>query len=252
MSGEAPRIRVVGRGRAGGSFARALSSVGWNVDLVAGRGSGPVHSGDTDVVLIAVPDEAVATVAGRVEPSTAVVAHCSGSLTLEHLSPHLSVASIHPLMSLSSAETGAHLLVGAWFAVAGDATTGHALALELVGALGGRPVEVPDDVRTRYHATAVVASNHLVALLGQVERLAAEAGVPLEAYHDLIAGTLANVTAHGATAALTGPAARGDWDTVRRHLADLPEQERPLYLVLAGAAADLVGRPVPTDLRVST
>jgi predicted short-subunit dehydrogenase-like oxidoreductase (DUF2520 family) len=75
----------------------------------------------------------------------------------------------------------------------------------------------------------VVASNHLVGLLGQVERLAAGIGVPPAEYLDLARGSLDNVAAMGAAAALTGPVRRGDRSTVERHLAALPPDERELY-----------------------
>ena len=63
--------------------------------------------------------------------------------------------------------SGVERLRGAWAAVAGDPQTA-----ELALTLGMRPFELPDSERAQYHAAAVVASNHLVALLGQVERLA--------------------------------------------------------------------------------
>jgi predicted short-subunit dehydrogenase-like oxidoreductase (DUF2520 family) len=102
--------------------------------------------------------------------------------------------------------------------------------------------------RARYHAAAVIASNHMVALMGQVERMAAELGVPSEAFLDLAAASLENVAALGPTAALTGPVARGDWDTVRHHLGVLHPAERPAYLALAAEAARLAARDLPADL----
>ena len=248
--GPARTVAVVGRGRAGGSFAAALLRSGWRVEEVPGRAV-PAGIVDTaDLVLLAVPDDVVAEVAASLAPGRGVVAHCAGSLGLDVLGPHRRVASIHPLVSLSSPEVGAERLRGAWFAVAGDEVAGHALALALVEELGGRPVDVPDDRRVVYHAAAAVASNHLVALLGQVERLAAAAGVPAAAYWDLARPTIDNVAAQGAADALTGPVARGDWATVRRHLDAIPVDEREAYLAMAAAAARLVGRDVPGDLRV--
>jgi pantoate--beta-alanine ligase len=116
---------------------------------------------------------------------------------------------------------------------------------EIVDALGGRSIEVPDDARSTYHAAAAIASNHLVALLGQVQRVAAQAGIPLEAYLDLVRGTVDNVAALGPAAALTGPVARGDWETVARHLAALPADERTAYQAMANEAARLGGRERP-------
>ena len=78
---------------------------------------------------------------------------------------------------------------------------------ELVLALGGRLLEVPTGARAAYHAAACIASNHLVALLGQVQRVAASVGLPLEAFLPLAEGALEDVRELGPAAALTGPAA---------------------------------------------
>jgi predicted short-subunit dehydrogenase-like oxidoreductase (DUF2520 family) len=123
------------------------------------------------------------------------------------------------------------------------------MAADVVTALGGRFVHVDDDHRPAYHAAAAIASNHLVALLGQVERVAAAAGVPLDAFLDLVRGSVDNVAALGPAAALTGPVARGDWDTVARHLAALPQEERPAYEAMAALAARLRPEPASANRR---
>lgn len=228
-------VRVIGPGRAGLSFARALDKAGWRVAEMLGRGDALAGGAEgVDLLLLAVPDGAVASVAAAVDPvEGCVVAHCAGALGLDVLAPHARRASIHPLRSLATTSTD---LTGAWFAVAGDPLAGV-----VVADLDGRLVDVADESRTAYHAAAVMASNHLVALLGVVERVAATAGVPLDAFLDLVRGTVDNVEVLGPRAALTGPVARGDWDTVARHLAALPEPERATYEALTGAAQSLVG-----------
>jgi predicted short-subunit dehydrogenase-like oxidoreductase (DUF2520 family) len=173
-----------------------------------------------------------------------VVAHLAGSLGLDVLAPHPRRAALHPLVSLPDADRGADRLSGAWFAVAGDP-----LVQRAASDLGGRWFEVADHDRAAYHAAAAVASNHLVALMGQVERIAAGIGVPGEAYLLLAAASLQNVAELGAASALTGPVARGDWDTVARHLAAIDPAERPAYLALAAEARRLVdGEPLPSWL----
>lgn len=232
----ARRVRIVGPGRAGGAFALALDQAGWGVD-VRGRGDdlGDAAAG-VDLVLLCVPDGAVAAVAAQVGPADdVVVAHCAGALGLDVLDGHQRVASVHPLVALATPERGAEMLRGAWFGVAGDP-----LARQVVQDLGGTAVDVPDEHRLRYHAAAVIASNHLVALLGQVERVAATVDVPLEAYLDLVRGTVDNVAALGPARALTGPVARGDLDTVGRHLAALPPEERSAYGAMVEQARRLV------------
>ncbi|MFM7063768.1 MAG: DUF2520 domain-containing protein [Actinomycetes bacterium] len=232
------RVRVVGPGRAGTSLATALAAVGWEVELLGRHDAVTSAADDVDLLLLCVPDTVVAQVAAQVRPVPAtVVAHVAGALGLDVLAPHARCAALHPLVSMPTAEVGAQRLDGAWFATAGDP-----LVQQVVTALGGRSVDVADSDRVAYHAAAAIASNHLVALLGQVERVAAQVGVPLDAYLDLVRGGVESVAALGPAAALTGPVARGDVDMVRRHLAALPESERDAYRALAHEVAQLVGR----------
>jgi predicted short-subunit dehydrogenase-like oxidoreductase (DUF2520 family) len=217
-------ITIVGAGRAGSSFAGALTSVGHDVTLV--------HHDELDqlaspqLILLTVPDDAIGDVALAIAPSTnQVVAHVAGSLSLGVLGPHPRVGSIHPLMLLPSGELGARRLVGATYSVAGD-------ELMLV-------ITLRDDQRTAYHATAAVAANHLVALMGHVGHLAESAGLSLEDFLPLAQQALADVAAVGPRAALTGPASRGDMATIDAHLAAIPESQRSTYVALANAAFEL-------------
>lgn len=235
-------VRIIGPGRAGTSLAWALTEAGWEVAPLVGRGESVAGAAaGVDLLVLATPDDALRTVARAVTPvEGTVVVHLAGSRGPDVLAPHPRRAAVHPLVALPTPEIGSGRLAGAWFAVAGDAR-----AHDIVTALGGRSFAVDDADRALYHATAVVASNHLVALMGQVERLAAAAGVPFAAYLELAAETLANVRELGPAAALTGPAARGDEATIRRHLRALPADERRAYRALADAARRLAREGAP-------
>ena len=237
------QLHIVGPGRAGRSLALALVAVGWPEPVFFGRGDDLGAAGtEADAVVIATPDDAIAAVAAALPSTDAVVIHLSGSRGLAELGGHRRSAALHPLVSLPDPETGARRLRGAWFATAGDP-----IVERVVVALGGRAFFVADEDRAGYHAAAVIASNHLVALLGQVERVAAIAGVPFDALLDLAEGSLANVRALGPAAALTGPAARGDEETIRRHIAALGDDEAVSYAALAAEARRLAGRPRPNE-----
>ncbi|MGB0994436.1 MAG: DUF2520 domain-containing protein [Acidimicrobiales bacterium] len=214
MSPATVTVRVIGAGRAGRSFAKAIDDlVDWDVIDMRGRGVAiDDAAADVDLVLIATPDTVVADVAAAIRPGRAVVAHVAGSLGLDVLAPHDRRAALHPLMSLPDAEIGAERLTGGWFAVAGDP-----LVADLATALGGRTFEIADDDRALYHAAAAVASNHLVALLGHAQRLGASVGVPADALMALALGSAENAVALGPAAALTGPAVRGDEATLVAH-----------------------------------
>lgn len=220
-------VRLVGPGRAGRSLAGALLDAGIPVDGPLGRHDDlSVAAAGVDVVVLAVPDRALAEVAQAVDPvPSTVVVHLSGSAGLDVLAPHQHRASLHPLVPLPTPEVGrVRLRSGVTFAVAGDPT-----ARQLAEALGGRPIAVDDAHRAEYHAAACVAANHVVALMGQVERIAAAAGLDLDAFVGLTRFALADAAELGPAAALTGPAARGDDATIARHRAVLAADELDGY-----------------------
>jgi predicted short-subunit dehydrogenase-like oxidoreductase (DUF2520 family) len=194
----------------------ALEAVGGYRSLGAwGRDRSPVDAAHgVDILFIATPDDVVAEVAAQVRPvATTAVVHLSGSLGLDVLAGHPRRGSLHPLVPLPNPAIGAERLrSGVTLTVAGDPVT-RAVAEDL----GGDVVEVADADRAAYHAAAVIAANHLVALMGQVERVAATAGLPLGAFAGLMRAASEDAFALGPRQALTGPAVRGDWETVERH-----------------------------------
>ncbi len=241
-------VRIIGPGRAGRSLARALSDAGWDVRPLLGRGDDLAGAaGGVDVLVLAVPDDALGSVAAVVRPvPSTVLVHLAGSLGPDVLAPHPRRAALHPLVALPDPDTGARRLrSGITFAVAGDP-----VAAEIAAALGGMPVHVPDGARAAYHAAAAVAANHVVALLGQVERIAGAAGLPFEAFLPLARAAIEDAARLGPRRALTGPAARGDWQTLTRHLDAIGEQERAAYRAGVGLALQLaVGVQAPLDPR---
>jgi predicted short-subunit dehydrogenase-like oxidoreductase (DUF2520 family) len=251
---ETGALALVGPGRAGTTLALGLAARGWTVVAVAGRTvDAPSTQGtaarlgapavavedagrDADLVIVATPDGAVAEAAGRAAPSIAsgaLVIHLAGSLGLDALDPvPARRGALHPLMTIPAPDP--ERLRGAWCAVAGDPQVEH-----IATGLGMRPFPVADEDRAAYHAAACIASNHLVALLAQVERVSP---VPLDAMLPLVRATVDNVEACGSRAALTGPIARGDVDTVARHLAALGAADADMYRALAREAHRLAGR----------
>ncbi|HUX05337.1 MAG TPA: DUF2520 domain-containing protein [Acidimicrobiales bacterium] len=226
-------IAIVGAGRAGMSFSLALSAVRHRVQLVHHDEIDEISP--SDLVLLCVPDGAIEETAARLAPcEDRVLAHCAGSRTLDVLAGHPRVGSLHPLATLPSPERGAPRLLGATYCVAGDA-----LVDDVVASLGGHVLALADDQRTLYHATASVAANHLVALLGHVARLAEATGLNLDNFVPLARMALEDVAEAGPVVALTGPASRGDLATIDAHLAAMAESERATYVAMANAALAL-------------
>lgn len=246
------RFVVVGPGRAGESFRRALTTVGAVCIDTISRDDAPERIDPTaDLVLIAVPDRAIREVADRI-PAGPLVAHVSGATTLAPLQPrHERCGSIHPLLSLPDGDTGAAaLLAGSNLAIAGSDDTVRSELVAIAELLGAQHFVVDDADRSAYHAAAAIAANHLVALAAQVDRVTSARALPLGPFLDMMRAVLDNVEANGSAAALTGPVARADWATVAIHLDAVGPAERPLYLCLAESCATLAGVELPADLRL--
>ena len=242
-------FRIIGPGRAGSAMQTALTQAGWLGRAPVGRGESLTGAAEgVDYLLVTVRDAEIEAVAEAVDPRPdTVVVHLAGSAGPELLATHPRRAAVHPLAALTAERGADQLRSGIWFGV-DAAPEALPAAEELVSVLGGHALTVTAAQRGLYHATASVAANHLVALLGQVERLADRLGLPSQAFLALARGNLENVSALGAARALTGPVARGDWATVERHRRSLPPDEKALYESLATEAARLAGRKLPPAL----
>ena len=226
-------IAIVGGGRMGRALIDALSAAGVSVTGPHDRGFAGT---DADAVLLCVPDGQIAAAAAAVAPGP-LVGHCSGATGLDALAPHEAFA-LHPLMTIT--RRGGDFR-GAGAAVAGSSDRALALATDLAHALGMRPFEIADEDRAAYHAGAAMASNFLVTLEAAAQRVA---GVDRELLAPLIRAAVETWVAEG-DAALTGPIARGDEETVARHreaIAERAPELLALYEVLAEATREVAGR----------
>jgi predicted short-subunit dehydrogenase-like oxidoreductase (DUF2520 family) len=214
-------VQIVGRGRVGSAIAARLQERGVSVS-----------DAGAELVLLCVPDRAIPEVA-RSSDSGAWVAHTSGATPLAALDPHTQRFGLHPLQTFVPGG-GAAQLDGSYAAVTADTDEGRARGFSLANKLGLSPFALADEARPLYHAGAAIASNYLVTLHAVARELFEEAGAPPEALVPLMRRTIENGFE------LTGPIARGDWETVDAHRRAIrrvrPELE-PVYEVLAEATA---------------
>ena len=219
-------VTVVGRGRVGTAVLERLRERG--VD-VRDRGG--------ELVLLCVPDAAISEAARQI-PLGPWVAHVSGATPLAALDPHVDRFGVHPLQTFTR-RRGAEQLDGAWAAITAHTDEASARGFWLAETLGLRPFELPDELRTLYHAGAAIASNYLVTLFRAASSLLEQAGAPPEALIPLMRRVIDNGFE------LTGPIERGDWATVTAHLEAIHEHARalePMYRALTDLTAEAAAR----------
>jgi len=256
---------VVGAGRLGSALARVLAASGYEARALVARSDESARravsrSGvkvkafgvarleelpPSDVLLISTPDDAVEETASRIaalpDARARVALHTSGALSSDVLAPMrargYSVGSMHPLAAVSDAEAGAESLRRAFYCVEGDARAVRA-ARRIVRDIGGQSFSIRARDKALYHAAALIAAGHTVALFDTAACLLARCGLSEKEGRrvllPLLASTLENLSRSTPEQALTGTFARGDASTVRRHLAALGEAgEREALLVYA-------------------
>ncbi|NIQ93220.1 MAG: DUF2520 domain-containing protein [Desulfuromonadales bacterium] len=260
------RFSLIGPGRLGQAVARRLYEAGHEIEAVIGRDLGRAAEaarfigasgreatdlgavGESELVLLAVPDDALADVAGcllneKLGRTDTVLVHFSGihcaDILLEQAgSAEAGVLSIHPLQTFADPRRGYAALPGTPCAIEGNQHLMD-MAERVVEALGGIPFHLESDRKALYHAAACITSNYLVTLVATAEKLLAGCGFSgAEARRllgPLLQTTARNVAEVGPADALTGPIARGDTQTVDKHLQALsllaPEQGE-LYRLL--------------------
>lgn len=260
-------IAVVGAGRVGLTLARALSRSGHRVavlgrsarrlphDLGAAETAWRAPLASAEVVILAVPDDALAATTAAVAATHAlgarqVVLHTSGRHGCTILEPlaaqGAAVAAAHPLQSFPDPDgSDPAILAGVPLVVTGDAAAIDAASRLATELAMGEVVTLPETGRVAYHAAAAIASNYLVVLADLAGRLAASAGAGEGAerlFVPILGQTLRHLEARGATNALTGPIRRGDVETVSAHLGALSGDDRAAYAILARLAIGLAER----------
>lgn len=250
-------IELHGPGRAGGAVCLAASRSGHRIVGVFGRNRDAadeladlvgVERGTADLRIIAVSDNAIADVADALtdeEPTPTV--HLSGAVPVVALQAladlSIPTGSFHPLQSLPSVEAGADRLPGSFVGVTADRELAKQLAA-FASSIGCTPFDVTDAQKPLYHAAATAVANFPLACLALGADLFGAAGISFESSRPLVEAIVANAFELGPEAALTGPIARGDTNTVRRQLEAVSargDAQRAAFLGFASATAELAG-----------
>ena len=167
-----------------------------------------------NIIMICTPDDTISKISAELAPNGKFDAkqklfiHFSGAKSLEVLMPLKKaggyLASIHPLKSFASIKDSIKTLKGSIFGITfdKDITPQHIQFIKkMVKALGCSTIEVEDEKKSIYHASACIASNYLVSLLNYAVKTNEKIGIKpedsLKGLEGLIDGTISNIKALG-------------------------------------------------------
>ncbi len=265
-----PKVSIIGTGRLGTALAIALTRNGYSIDALVARRRDSARrparfldvpsramaakeftdSSDPglllpapELLLIATPDDQIAGVAkalaklDRDTSRSSTVLHTSGALSSDVLAPlrsrGWSTGSLHPLVSVSEPKAGARLLRHAFWCVEGDKRAVR-LGRAIVRDLDGKSFSISSDKKPLYHASAVMVSGNVTALVDVALEMLGECGLSRKeaqaALLPLLASAVRNLEEMDPSRALTGTFARGDLETVKRHLQALKKNKSALEI----------------------
>ncbi|MFH0846754.1 MAG: DUF2520 domain-containing protein [Chloroflexota bacterium] len=250
------KLGFIGGGTVGTALAARLSQRSYPVVAVSSRSRSSAerlakivpgckvmpHNQDvadsSELVFITTPDDVIAQVASSLKwHAGQAVVHCSGALPRDILAPAqklgANIGSFHPLQTFASISQAVENLPGSTFAIEAEEPL-LGILKELAKALDGHFIELKAKDKVAYHAAAVFTSNYMVTLVKLATDLWQTFGVPVNeatrALMPLLRGTLHNVETIGIPNCLTGPIARGDVGTIKKHLTTL-EKVAPEILI---------------------
>jgi predicted short-subunit dehydrogenase-like oxidoreductase (DUF2520 family) len=251
-------IAILGLGKVGTAIGFLLRSAGYTIAAVASRSLSSLSKGiaytggepytnfseaasHAECIFITTSDDAIASVCenialgGSIKPGKKVI-HMSGGGGLilldaaRRYGAHTS--SIHPLQSFADVEGAIKNIPGSTFGITSDDEIKQ-WSIQVVKDLSGIPFFISDTDKPLYHAAACIASNYLTTLIHMVEVIYQSLGLnhedAMHAFWPLLKGTMRNIEEKGTVHALTGPIARGDMGTLKKHIEAL-QNKLPVFL----------------------
>lgn len=188
----------------------------------------------SDVIIISTKDDCIKSIVEEILKHKSIInnkifVHLSGSISIDVLKPlkkygHTMV--IHPIQTCPSIEAAVSLLPESYFTIEGDDIAVN-VGISITKAIGAKPIVINGINKPLYHAACVIASNYLVTLVKAANELLKASGFPFDKHPDLllplINGTLKNISERGCDASLSGPIARCDIETVKKHVENIKD-----------------------------
>lgn len=229
-------ITLVGYGNVGQQLARALvGAPGISLKQIYTRTpEDDRHEGvqfmheltdllPTDLVLLAVPDDAIAEVSNALPEGIGLVAHTAGSVAMDVIK-HERRAVFYPLQTFSKERTPN------WQEIPICIEAAHLRDLEqllhLGQAISPKVYSIDSEARLRLHLAAVLVNNFGNYLMGMAGTQLEEAGLPSDLILPLMQETMDKLKDLSPDQAQTGPAIRDDWHTMQRHLELLTDSDQ--------------------------
>ena len=231
-------INIIGSGNVAFHYHKIMKERGYEVKIISSRKEFILDDVESDVVIIAVKDDAIREVLNRLPRVKTLLLHTSGFTPSEILSQKAdNYGSLYPLQSLNKKKDIDFLKVPLCFYVNNkdylECLKTFAKSLSTLTCL------LSDEQRQYLHISAVFANNFTNHLFGISKEILDRNNIPFEMLFPIIDRTIENVkTSDDIFSLQTGPAVRGDVNIINQHIERLSDRERELYLAINKSIVD--------------
>lgn len=234
-------VIIIGAGKVGTFLCHALSRAGYSISQIYSRthekavklasvfGAEAVDDigalrKETGLVIVAVPDDEIKRIAGMVKDFQGIVVHTSGSVSIDVFKGKAKKSGVfYPLQTFGEIPPARADQIP----VCIEASSGEVLDFlkEAAGKISSKVFQLDSEQRKVAHLAAVFASNFTNQLYRFSEEILRDSGLPFDLVRPLIEQTALKVMSMSPEDVQTGPASRGDIDTLKTHVELL--RERP-------------------------
>ena len=260
------KIGFIGAGKVGFSMGKYLKDKGINVTGYYSRNENSSLEAslftntnqykelknlveESDTIVISTPDDKILEVWNKIKNlsiKNKFICHLSGSLSsniFSNISHYGAYGySIHPIFPISDKYNSYKSLKNAFITIEGDRKYINEVKL-FIESLGNKTKVLEKSDKTLYHLASVISSNLIIGLINISLNYLKEYGFTekesINALYPLIKENIEGINNKGVINSLTGPVERGDFNTINRHLLNIKEEDKDIYISLSNKILSL-------------
>jgi predicted short-subunit dehydrogenase-like oxidoreductase (DUF2520 family) len=244
-------ITIIGAGCVGTFLAKELFKRGYKINEIVSRreetaktlalevGAKAVSEEyemvgrESDIYIVCVKDEVIMEVRKKLHVRDKIVVHTSGSMPIDVFKKSTSnYGVLYPLQTIIR-ERNYKLEEIPFFITANNKAT-LALINQFASSFSKQVIEISDEKRAKLHLAAVFASNFVNYLLKISKEILDNENLDFELLKPLVDESIAKAFDVGPVKSQTGPAKRGECNTIDKHISLLKKDEyKKIYSLLS-------------------
>jgi len=190
-----------------------------------------------DIYIMAVSDNAIATVSDELPFKDKLVVHTSGSIAKDDLSETNRRGVFYPLQTFSKSKEVDFKTIP--FCLEAENETDYELLEKVAQSISDKTFNINSEQRRALHVAAVFVNNFVNHLYQIGNDICLENNIPFEILQPLIQETAHKIESLSPKEAQTGPAKRNDTLTINSHLSFLSDpNQKEIYKILTKSIID--------------